>query len=155
MKYTVKILCFYCSHSEVVGSNPAGDRHFGFYEWFCFNNIFWFHFWILSISYFTKFPSQNIFLKWSCRGPCTVRRINYFSPCPPWNRGVFIKLAGDCNLWIRHQISTTHDQTRSSWLKDYDYHVVSHPIHITLLHFIYYKTHKRHDDIIRGFVIRL
>ena len=45
-------------------------KNFGFYEWFCFNNLFWLYFWILYISYFIKFLRQKFFLKWSCRGPC-------------------------------------------------------------------------------------
>ena len=45
---------------------------FGFYEWFCFNFYFRIQHKKLCISFFIKFLSQNFFLKWTCRQPCSL-----------------------------------------------------------------------------------
>ena len=53
-------------------------KDFGFYDWLHYNKLFSVCFWILYISYFIKFPSQNFFLKWFCKGPWRVS----WSKCP-------------------------------------------------------------------------
>ena len=57
------------SHWHMVWFFFSILKNFGFYEWFCLNNLFWLYFWISYISYFIKFLRQKFFLKWSCRGP--------------------------------------------------------------------------------------
>ena len=70
----VKWLADSLAKPEVRGSNLTCTwfdffpilKNFGFYEGFCFNNIFWLYF---RISYFIKLFRQKKFLNGSCRQP--------------------------------------------------------------------------------------